>query len=109
MNWHRIRLVGLDLGAITLVAAACGPSTTTSTSTSSWNTATSASAGGGMAALIAAAKKEGQLNVIALPPDWANYGAIIAGFTAKYGIQVNSANPNWTSQDAANAFDGRGN
>ena len=32
---------------------------------------------GGMDALVAAAKKEGTLNVIALPPDWANYGAII--------------------------------
>src|ERR1700730_11917164 len=98
MNWHRIRLVGLVLGAITLVAAACGP-TTTSTSNSSWNTATSAADGGGMAALISAAKAEGQLNVIALPPDWANYGAIISGFTAKYGIPITSDNPNGSSQD----------
>jgi putative spermidine/putrescine transport system substrate-binding protein len=56
-----------------------------------------------MSGLIAAAKKEGQLNVIALPPDWANYGAIISGFTAKYGIKVNSANPNGSSQDEVNA------
>ena len=40
-----------------------------------WGTATSAATGGGMDALVAAAKKEGALNVIALPPDWANYGA----------------------------------
>jgi len=66
-------------------------------------TATSASAFGGMSGLIAAAKKEGQLNVIALPPDWANYGSIISGFTAKYGIKVNSANPNGSSQDEVNA------
>ena len=56
-----------------------------------------------MDALVAAAKKEGTLNVIALPPDWANYGAIINGFTAKYGIKVNSANPNGSSQDEVNA------
>ena len=31
--------------------------------------------------LIAAAKKEGQLNVIALPHSWANYGEIISTFT----------------------------
>ena len=62
-----------------------------------------------MSALVAAAKAEGQLNVIALPPDWANYGAIISGFTAKYGITVNSANPNGSSQDEVNAFDGTSN
>jgi putative spermidine/putrescine transport system substrate-binding protein len=102
MNWHRIRLLGLVIGAITLVAAACGPSTTT-TSNSSWNTATSAAAGGGMAALVSAAKAEGKLNIIAVPPNWANYGAIITGFTAKYGIPITSDNPSGTSQDEVNA------
>ena len=56
-----------------------------------------------MSTLVAAAKKEGTLNVIALPPTWANYGAIISGFTKKYGIKVNSANPTGTSQDEVNA------
>ncbi|MGD0684145.1 MAG: ABC transporter substrate-binding protein [Streptosporangiaceae bacterium] len=65
---------------------------------------TSVSAGGGMAKLIAAAKKEGTLNVIALPPTWANYGTIIKDFTAKYGIKVNSANPDGTSQQEVNAI-----
>ena len=41
-----------------------------------------------MSKLVAAAKKEGTLNVIALPPTWANYGNIIKTFTAKYGIKV---------------------
>jgi putative spermidine/putrescine transport system substrate-binding protein len=65
---------------------------------------TSASGGGGMNALVAAAKKEGTLNVIALPPTWANYGAIISAFKSKYGIQVNSANPDGTSQQEVNAI-----
>jgi putative spermidine/putrescine transport system substrate-binding protein len=56
-----------------------------------------------MSKLVAAAKKEGTLNVIALPPTWANYGTIIKDFTAKYGIKVNSANPDGTSQDEVNA------
>src|SRR5450759_2323877 len=102
MNWHRIRLLGLVFGAITLVASACGTSTS---SNSNWATATSASGGWGMTALVAAAKAEGALNVIALPPDWANYGAVISGFTAKYGIKVNSANPNGSSQQEVDAFD----
>ena len=46
-----------------------------------------------MSALVAAAKKEGTLNVIALPADWANYGNIIKDFTAKYGIKVTSIAP----------------
>ena len=59
---------------------------------------------GGMDALVEAAKKEGQLNVIALPPDWANYGAIIKAFEAKYdGVKVNSAQPDAASQDEINA------
>jgi len=56
-----------------------------------------------MDALVAAAKAEGQLNIIAVPRDWANYGAIIDGFTAKYGIKINSANPNGSSQDEVDA------
>src|SRR4051812_26727402 len=66
-------------------------------------TATSAEALGGMDALVTAAKKEGTLNVIALPPDWANYGEIIKAFGAKYGIKVASASPDGPSQDQINA------
>ncbi|HKV20247.1 MAG TPA: ABC transporter substrate-binding protein [Mycobacterium sp.] len=65
--------------------------------------ATSAKDFGGMEGLVEAAKKEGQLNVIALPPDWANYGAIIKAFSDKYGITVNSAQPDAASQDEINA------
>ena len=65
--------------------------------------ATSAADFGGMDALVAAAKKEGELNVIALPPDWANYGAIIKAFSDKYGIKVNPAQPDAASQDEVNA------
>jgi putative spermidine/putrescine transport system substrate-binding protein len=66
-------------------------------------TATSAADFGGMDQLIAAAQAEGQLNVIALPPDWANYGKMIETFAEKYGIEVNSAQPDASSQDEINA------
>jgi putative spermidine/putrescine transport system substrate-binding protein len=56
-----------------------------------------------MDALIAAAKKEGTLNVIALPPSWANYGEMISSFESKYGIKINSAQPDGSSQDEINA------
>ncbi|MER5932552.1 extracellular solute-binding protein [Streptomyces sp. NPDC002054] len=66
--------------------------------------ATSATDAGGMAALTAAAKKEGALNTIALPRDWANYGELIDGFEKKYGIKVAVENPEGTSQDEVNAL-----
>jgi putative spermidine/putrescine transport system substrate-binding protein len=47
--------------------------------------------------LIAAAKKEGHLNVIALPHDWANYGQMISTFKSKYGLKMTEDNPNGTS------------
>lgn len=65
--------------------------------------ATSAADFGGLDGLVTAAKKEGQLNVIALPPDWANYGAVIKAFGDKYGIKVTSAQPDASSQDEINA------
>jgi putative spermidine/putrescine transport system substrate-binding protein len=62
-------------------------------------TAKSAKDVGGLAGLIKLAKAEGQLNVIALPRDWANYGEMIDTFAKKYGIKVNSQNPDASSAD----------
>jgi putative spermidine/putrescine transport system substrate-binding protein len=88
-----------------LAGAGCAPPAPKPSASSSSNAATATSAAdlGGMDALVTAAKAEGTLNVIALPPDWANYGKIIAGFKAKYGLKVNSAQPDGTSQDEINA------
>src|SRR5580692_10286544 len=58
----------------------------------------------GLDDLIAAAKKEGQLTVIALPHDWCGYGALIDGFKAKYGISVNELNPVAGSGDEVEAI-----
>ena len=53
----------------------------------------------GLGADLAApgAKAKGELNVIALPPDWSNYGTIITTFQKKYGIKVNSTAPDDSS------------
>ena len=55
-------------------------------------------------ALVAAAKKEGQLTVIALPRDWCGYGALIDSFKAKYGLAVNELNPDGGSGDEVEAI-----
>src|SRR4051794_33327189 len=84
--------------SLAAVAACAPPSSSNSSSSASGSngvsaaSATSAQALGGLPALEAAANKEGALNVIALPPDWANYGAVIDAFKAKYPqIKVTSA------------------
>ena len=101
--------VSLVAGLGVMALAACAPpsdnggSDSGSSGGSDAKTATSAADLGGMDGLVKAAKKEGELNVIALPPDWANYANIIKGFSAKYGIKVNSAQPDAASQDEINA------
>ena len=100
---HKRTLAGIALAAAAIVTLAGCSATSSATAGSDgdadWKTATSAESAGGMDALVKAAKAEGQLNVIALPPSWANYGKIIDGFTKKYGIKINSANPNGSSAD----------
>jgi putative spermidine/putrescine transport system substrate-binding protein len=54
--------------------------------------------------MVAEAKKEGKLNTIALPPDWANYGEIMSTFSKKYGIPIDNANPNGSSADENQAI-----
>jgi len=56
------------------------------------------------AALVAAAKKGGQLNTIALPPDWANYGEILARFQELYGIKITNASPDISSAEELQAL-----
>src|SRR5580658_9216412 len=104
------RFAFAGVAAALLLATGCSSSSSSgssagssSGSTVNWATETSVSAGGGMSALIAAAKKEGTLNVIALPPTWANYGTIISDFQKTYGITVNSTLPDGTSQQEVDA------
>jgi putative spermidine/putrescine transport system substrate-binding protein len=95
------------IAAAVLLATGCSSSSSSGSSSGSsvnWATESSASAGGGMSALVAAAKKEGTLNVIALPPTWANYGTIISTFEKKYGITINSALPDGSSQQEVDAI-----
>ena len=89
--------------AITL--SACAGTTDAPASDVDATTATSAADFGGLDALIAAAQAEGELNVIALPDNWANYGAIKAAFEEKYGITVNSADPDISSAEEIAAAD----
>jgi putative spermidine/putrescine transport system substrate-binding protein len=66
-------------------------------------TATSAADVGGVDAICAAGKEEGQVTLIATPNNWANYGQMMTDFTAKYGIKVQSDQPDTDSQGEINA------
>jgi putative spermidine/putrescine transport system substrate-binding protein len=109
MITKKITTVVAVTAGLVLVGAGCAPPAPSSSSSASGGsgaaTWTSAQGAGGMDALVAAAKKEGTLNVIALPPDWANYGQIISAFTSTYGIKIDSAQPDGASQDEINAAD----
>ena len=106
---HRPKMtLALAAASALLALAACAPpedkgDETATDSGVNAAEATSAEDFGGMEGLVEAAKQEGQLNVIALPPDWANYEEIITTFSEKYGIKVNSAQPDANSQDEINA------
>ncbi|MBO0983969.1 ABC transporter substrate-binding protein [Rathayibacter sp. SD072] len=96
----RIGLVAATTTALALTLSACsGDATASSEGGVDASTATSAADLGGLDALIEAAKAEGELNVIALPDNWANYGELIAGFEEEYGITVNSADPDISSAE----------
>ena len=106
---RKITALAAAATGLVLIGAGCAPpapsSSASGSAASGAATWTSAQAAGGMDALVAEAKKEGTLNVIALPPDWANYGKIISAFGEKYGIKVDSAQPDANSQDEINAAD----
>ncbi len=100
----RRTMTGVAMAAVAALAlTACGSGGSGGSTGSDISKATSAAEAGGMDALIAAAKKEGKLNTITLPANWANYGTIITSFEAKYGITIDNANPDGSSQDEINA------
>jgi putative spermidine/putrescine transport system substrate-binding protein len=47
--------------------------------------------------ILAQAKREGRINTIALPPDWANYGEIMSTFQKRYGLRLTNDNPDASS------------
>jgi putative spermidine/putrescine transport system substrate-binding protein len=106
VNTKRFIAGAAFVAAVAISLTACAGTSTPSSTTGAVDakTATSAADLGGMTALVAAANKEGQLNVITLPPSWANYGKIIDGFKKKYPkITINSANPDGSSADEVSA------
>ena len=99
-----------------LVAACSSSSTSSETSAAASAAASSAaSADATMAAddtmcgttvdeIAAKAKEEGNVNLIALPDTWANYGGILKSFRDTYGLEAPVANPDASSADELTAI-----
>lgn len=102
-------LAGLALfTSASLGLSACGSSAANAESAENkakYQAATSIDDFGGMEGLEKAAKAEGQLNVIALPHDWSNWGGVLEAFKKKYPeIKVNEQNPNASSKEEIDAM-----
>lgn len=94
------------VAALTLAgcASASTPSAGGEGSVVDASTATSLTDFGSLEDLEAAAKEEGQLNVIALPRDWANYGEILDLFAERYPeITINEQSPDVSSAEEIQA------
>jgi putative spermidine/putrescine transport system substrate-binding protein len=110
---RRHGLGALGVTATLLVALASTATATTppdSTTPADGSAAPADTAGGDAAAdleaLYAAAQEEGQVNLIALPDNWANYGGILQSFRDKYpGIDNPVQTPDATSADELTAVE----
>jgi putative spermidine/putrescine transport system substrate-binding protein len=110
---HALFRVAAPLATLAIVVSACssggaasapaGSAAATTPAGSSGASAPAASADA-MADLVTAAKAEGTLTTIALPHSWCNYGEVIEGFKAKYGLEVNELNPDAGSGDEVEAI-----
>ncbi len=110
---RRHGLGALGVAATLLVAIASTASATTppgSTTPADGSAAPADTAGGDAAAdleaLYAAAQEEGQVNLIALPDNWANYGGILQSFRDTYpGVDNPVQTPDATSADELTAVE----
>ncbi|MEI6649466.1 MAG: extracellular solute-binding protein [Actinomycetes bacterium] len=87
------------LGAVAAMVVAILPVAVSSASFGAVkaSTATSVKDFGGIAGLVTACKKEGKLNVITLPRDWANYGEAMDLFSKAFGVKIFNDNPDGSS------------
>ena len=103
MKLQRIVALNAALAALMLFAACVAPAAAPAAPAAP-AASDSAAAADPLADLIKAAQAEGELNVIALPHDWCNYGEAIETFKTKYSLKVNELNPDAGSGDEVEAI-----
>ena len=87
------------IGVVAAIAVAILPATlaTTSNAATDYSKCVDLKSCGGMDALVKAAQKEGHLNAITLPRNWANYGEAMDLFSKAFGIKITDDNPDGSS------------
>lgn len=78
--FKQVGALGLSAASLPAFLAACGSATSTTTTASSVDLAGPIA----IATLIEKAKKEGKLEAIGIPPEWADYKDILNTYTSKY-------------------------
>jgi putative spermidine/putrescine transport system substrate-binding protein len=98
----RAGALGLSASALTAFLDACGSNSTATTSgaSSSVNMAGPID----MNTLVTNAKKEGQLQAIGIPPEWADYKDTLAGYASKYVPVAYKAEAEYSSAQELEVF-----
>jgi putative spermidine/putrescine transport system substrate-binding protein len=78
--FRRAGVAGVSLGAMATFLEACG--------TTSTGTTINLAGPIDLATLKSKAKGEGKLEAIGIPPEWADYKDILAGYTSAYGLPI---------------------
>lgn len=97
--------LGVSASALSAFLAACGGGSGGSTSTTTSSSGSTNLAGPiDMQTLIANAKKEGKLEAIGIPPEWANYKDILSGYSSKYVTVQYQAEAEFSSAQELEVF-----
>lgn len=99
-------IIATSLVALLGLSGCAAETTTAETTAASQNTTTSVEpCGSTFDELVAKAKEEGKVDLIALPDSWANYAGVLATFEEKYGIEAAVQNPDASSADELTAIE----
>ncbi|HEY0754526.1 MAG TPA: ABC transporter substrate-binding protein [Ktedonobacteraceae bacterium] len=97
----RAGALGISAGALSAFLAACG-NNSTSTGTSPTNINMSGPIA--VSTLLSKAKSEGKLQAIGIPPEWADYADILAGYAKKYVTVDYKAEAEFSSAQEVQVF-----
>jgi putative spermidine/putrescine transport system substrate-binding protein len=96
----RAGALGISAGALSAFLEACGSSTTTTASTSNIDMTGPIA----VSTLLSKAKTEGKLQAIGIPPEWADYADMLAGYTQKYVPVQYKAEAEYSSAQEVQVF-----
>lgn len=94
----KMRVAAFTVSTALVIGTTVVSSGGASAATTNFCKATDLKSAGGLDALVAAAKKEGALNLITTPRDWAGYGDMFDIYEKAFGVKISVDNPDGSSQ-----------